>query len=74
MISSNIHADRPQNLPEELEDQVPFLFGHFVVAVLLQSDGGVRASEPRLGIQAAQCRRGRRERDRGIRGDAAPSY
>ena len=39
--------DSPE-FPEELEDRVPFLLGHFVVAVLLPADVHLRASPCRL--------------------------
>ena len=49
-----------------------FLFGHLVIAVLLQTDGGVRASETCLGVHA-QRREGVGNRQ-GIRVGATPSY
>ena len=50
MISSSIHADRPQNFAEKCEDRVPLLHGHFIVAVLLPTDVHLRAREPCLGV------------------------
>ena len=57
---------------EELEDQVSFLFGHLVIAVLLQTDGGVGASETCLEVHV-QRREGVGNRQ-GIRVGATPSY
>ena len=48
MISSSIHAEIPQNLPEELSNRVPSFHGHFVEAVLLPE--GLHLGAPKPGV------------------------
>jgi hypothetical protein len=57
---------------EEREDRMPFLFGHLVVAVLLDTGCGVRASEARLGVHAER-REGVGNRQ-GIRVGSTPDF
>src|ERR1019366_10543518 len=46
MISSSIHAEIPQKLPEEFENGVPFFPGYFIVAVFLPAGVHLRVREP----------------------------
>ena len=55
-------------LAEKHEDRVPFLFGHFVVAVLLPAGVHLRVREPGLGVHVERRERVGNRRGCDVRG------
>ena len=59
--------DSPE-FPEEFEDRMPFLFGHFVVAVLLTADVHLRVRQPAVGVDMERRERVGNRRGGDVRG------